>query len=159
MTYPAPTPAVAMPRISVDTIGDALAGVLAYAARGCLLTVPNLDESDRQLCKDLARDENRYPMKALCRIIGVMQRSTSAKVRESLGVGLVAIVERAPLPFVDEQQLSLLDLTALIAKETGEATAAVARHAQECTPASRRQASRELHEARAAIERGFMKLS
>jgi hypothetical protein len=157
--YPVPSSPVASPRQSVEMIGDAVAGVLGYAARGCLLTVPDLDESDRQLCKDLGRDENRYPMKVLCRLIGVMQQSTSAKVRESLGIGFLAIVERAPVPFVDESQLSLLDLTAMIAKETGEATAAVARHAQERSPASRRTASRELHEARVAIERGFMKLS
>jgi hypothetical protein len=157
MMYPAHSPAGASPRMTPEMIGAALSGVLSYAARGCRLTVPNLDTDDVQLCKDLDEERGRYPMRTLCRLIGIVQRSPSAKVREALSTGLAAIIERQPA-FVDEQQLSLLELTAVIAKESGEATAAVAHHAAEQTPASRRAAKRELDEARAVIERGFMQL-
>jgi hypothetical protein len=155
--YPAPARPMAAPQMSVDMIAEALAGVVGYTARACRLTVPHLDDDDVQLCKDHERDEHRYPMKALCRLLGIVQRSPSPQVRESLARGLAAIVERQPA-FVDESQLTLLELTALVAKESGEATAAVARHAAEQTPATRRAAQRELNEARAITERAFMRL-
>jgi len=72
MEYQGRTPSVAHARRETEPFAKGLARV----ANRLLFSVPDLTDDERQLLFDYARDEARYPMKTLNKLMAISRRST-----------------------------------------------------------------------------------
>jgi hypothetical protein len=83
LMYPNNAAPVATRRTAAES-SDAFTEGLSAIARKLLFSVPDLAPGDKQLLKDFARADARYPMKTLQRLITLSEHSTRPEDREAL---------------------------------------------------------------------------
>jgi hypothetical protein len=74
------------PEVPREDFADTLGGI----ARRLRLSVPDLDHDERALLDEYGREEGRYPMKTLQRLIAIARRSRKAEDRHALAEAIRA---------------------------------------------------------------------
>ena len=88
--YQRPAASVAAARQNPEASRPTFAEEIQSIARRLIFSTPRASTSDRQFLQDVARDECRYPLKALERLSRIAQQSTRVEHRDALASLIIA---------------------------------------------------------------------